>query len=367
VFRFLHSADLHLGKPFGGFAPELQAQLRRARLEALPRLAAAARDGGASWAVLAGDIFDVAEPPPQLVAQSLEALAAERDIAWLCLPGNHDPHRPGGIWERLARSAPANVRLLLDATPQAVAPGITVLPAPCLSRRSGFDPTDWMDAAPSPEGDLRLGIAHGAVVDFAEDPQADTIDIERPVKAGLDYLALGDWHGAMPLGPRAGYSGTPEPTGFRRNRQGTATLVTLPGPGGTPQAETVETGTFRWIDADIEMLPGTEVLPLIGRLTEGAVRRNTLLSLTLRGAARLPDIAATEEALETLGHGLAHLRYDRTALAIRHETGDLDDIAAAGPLRAVADRLLAEAEAGDAAAREALNLLYGWAVGEGAS
>jgi hypothetical protein len=366
VFRFLHSADLHLGKPFGGFEPELQAQLRRARLDMLPRLAQAARDRGAAHVVLAGDIFDVAEPAPRLVAQTLDALAAERDITWLCLPGNHDPHRPGGVWERLAASTPANLRLLLEAAPVAAAPGLMVLPAPCRARRSGFDPTAWMDGAPSAEGALRLGIAHGAVVDFAEDGQGDTIDIDRAARAGLDYLALGDWHGAMQLGPRTGYSGTPEPTGFRRNAQGTATLVTLHGPGAPPAIETVETATFHWIDTTVEMVPGTEVLPLIGRLTEGLLRRNTLVSLTLAGAARLPEIIALEEALTALGHGFAHWHHDRAALAIRHETGDLDDIAQHGTLRDVADRLLTEAEAGDTTAREALNLLYGWAVQEAA-
>lgn len=365
MLRLLHSADLHLGKPLARFGPDLQARLRSARLEALARLAAAARAHGATVVVLAGDVFDAAEPTPALVAQMQEAIAAEPDIAWLCLPGNHDPHRVGGVWERMAAAPPPNLHLLLEAAPLAFAPGVTVLPAPCLSRRAGCDTTAWMDGAPSPEGSLRLGIAHGAVVDFAEDGGADFIDVARPERAGLDYLALGDWHGALSLGPRIGYSGTPEPASFKGNRQGTATLVTLAAPGAIPERKEVETGLFRWVGLDIDMLPGLPVLPRIAQALGEGLRRRALLRLSLTGAARLPEIAALEDALEALGHGLAHLEWHRNALSIHHETGDLDDIAASGPLRAVAETLLAEGAAGETDARAALNLLYAWSV-EGA-
>lgn len=57
--RLLHSSDLHLGRSgFGGAPPEKAALLAEARLDALDRLAAAARAAGAPRVLVAGDVFD---------------------------------------------------------------------------------------------------------------------------------------------------------------------------------------------------------------------------------------------------------------------------------------------------------------------
>ena len=47
TFRFLHTADWHIGKAFGGFPPDRAALLREARLTAISRLAAVAGEHGA--------------------------------------------------------------------------------------------------------------------------------------------------------------------------------------------------------------------------------------------------------------------------------------------------------------------------------
>ena len=364
MFRFLHSADLHLGKPFGQFDEDLRGRLRSARIEAIGRLAAAARAGGAGTVLLAGDVFDAAEPPRRLVAQALDAMAAERDLRWLLLPGNHDPHRPAGLWERIAADRPENATLLLEPAPVEIAPGVVALPAPCRARRAGLDPTVWMDAAETPEGAVRLGVAHGPALDFTEDGSGDSLDPERPARAGLAYLALGDWHGETALGPRVRYSGTPETASFKRNGQGRALLVTLAGPAAPPEVAAVETTRFRWAAETVELLPGADALSRIGALVADAPRRDVLLSLRLAGETTLPERAALAETLERFGAGLAHFEADWSALAVRRSPEDLAEIAEGGPLRAAADALLAEASGeGGAAAREALDLLYSWSVG----
>ncbi|MBR3192840.1 MAG: DNA repair exonuclease, partial [Bosea sp.] len=62
MFRFLHSADLHLGKPFGSMPDELRGRLREARHAVLDRLAAQARAARAETILLAGDVFDTETP-----------------------------------------------------------------------------------------------------------------------------------------------------------------------------------------------------------------------------------------------------------------------------------------------------------------
>jgi hypothetical protein len=300
------------------------------------------------------------------MAKALDAMAEAPDLLWVLLPGNHDPHRPGGLWERLARDAPQNLRPLLDPTPVELTPGVFALPAPCLARASGLDPTAAMDAMATPEGALRLGLAHGPVLGFDEDGGADVIDPTRPERAGLDYLALGDWHGAMRVGPRCWYAGTPEPDRFKDDATGVALAVTLPHPGAEPVIETVPTGRFRWTRAEVALAPGVDAVAAIRAAEPGWRRADLLLSLTLNGEVALSERAALADFLRAMGDGLAHLRWDDSRLGVRRAAADLDEIAAAGPLREAAESLLADAENPEAApearraARDALDLLYGF-------
>ena len=90
-----------------------------------------------------------------------------------------------------------------------------------------------MDAAATPAGALRVGLAHGSVAGRLPDDAdaANPIAADRATGARLDYLALGDWHGTLEIAPRTWYAGTPEPDRFRANDAGNALLVELDGPG----------------------------------------------------------------------------------------------------------------------------------------
>jgi DNA repair exonuclease SbcCD nuclease subunit len=82
MIRFLHTADLHLGKPFGRFPEELRGRLREARHATIARLAAAARAHGAADILVAGDSFDSQTPAPATLRQALHAMAADPGLRW---------------------------------------------------------------------------------------------------------------------------------------------------------------------------------------------------------------------------------------------------------------------------------------------
>jgi hypothetical protein len=371
MVRFVHSSDWHLGKPFGRHGESLRGRLAEARHGIVARVAEAARGAGASLVLVAGDVFDAEAPPDAVLAQALDALAAEADILWAMLPGNHDPARPGGLWERVAARAPANLLLLLEERPVEAAPRLWLLPAPCVSKDPGRDLTAWMDAGETPPGAVRVGVAHGSIREFGEAAHSAAIDPGRPAGAALDYLALGDWHSALRIGPRAWYSGTPEPDRFGLGESGRALAVSIAGPGAEPEVAARATGRFAWLERTLSVLPGTEpreALPAC--LPEGVPARDVLLSLCLEGRASLAERAGWEAAAAELGPRLAHLALDAEALETAHEPDDLDRIDRAGALREAAEALAAEADdpalAPEArrAARDALGLLYSWAVEE---
>lgn len=221
MFRFLHTSDLHLGKRFGNFPEDLRGRLREARHGVLARLADAARGGGADTILVAGDVFDTETPAPAILRQALAEMGHHAPVRWVLLPGNHDSLQADQLWEAVRAAAPPNVTLALRGVPLMLGEGAVLLPAPCTARRPGRDLTAWMDDAATPEGHFRIGLAHGPIQDFSEDGAGgDVIAPNRAQRAGLDYLALGDWHGQVGVNTRTFIAGRPSPTGSSMSGRG---------------------------------------------------------------------------------------------------------------------------------------------------
>ncbi|MAO00393.1 DNA repair exonuclease [uncultured Roseovarius sp.] len=342
-FRFLHSSDLHLGRAFGGYPEGIRHRLREARHGVIARLAKAARDGGAGVVLLAGDTFDAETPAPDTLRQALSAMGEEDDLTWVLLPGNHDSLAASELWRRIAQASPANLRVIASDAPVALAPDHWLLPAPCTQRRPGRDLTEAM-SAPTPYGARRIGLGHGAITDFSgEEGALGIIPPDRATRSGLDYLALGDWHGQMQVTPTTWYSGTPEPDGFKHDTPGAALLVTL---AGTAEVTPVDTAQFRWRRPTLDVLPGEDVIARLAAALPQIRARDHLVRLTVTGRLPLAERAALEGDLATRAPAFGWFAADLSALAVEAIPEDLDQIDRAGALRQAAEVLMAEA--GDA-------------------
>ncbi|MCZ8260616.1 MAG: DNA repair exonuclease [Beijerinckiaceae bacterium] len=368
-FRFIHSADLHLGKRFGQFSGDLPAKLREARHAAIAKLAEHARKAGASTILLAGDTFDTETPAADVRRQALAEMHHHEPVRWVILPGNHDSIQAAQLWATLRAEAPDNVTLAVEAAPLDLAPGVTLLPAPCTTRRPGRDTTAWMDTATTPDGVIRIGLAHGAVQSFSEEGAGlDVIAPDRARRAGLAYLALGDWHGSVEIDPRTRYSGTPEPDQFKHGRPGEALLVSIDHAMALPEVAPFETGAFIWRDLALDLLDGEDAVARMQSLMPDLrLRRHALVRLSVRGHVRLEARAALASAIEKAQPDFGYLAFEDHGLMTECEPEDLDAIDHGGALREAADALLAEV--GDARlssddraiAQAALNRLFSFA------
>jgi DNA repair exonuclease SbcCD nuclease subunit len=101
--RFIHSADLQIGKVFAFFEPEVAFLLQNARQEVVRRLGEAAVEREAFTVLLAGDIFDKQHLSNVTVAKPIEIMRRFSRVTWHLMPGNHDPVRENGLWDRIAR------------------------------------------------------------------------------------------------------------------------------------------------------------------------------------------------------------------------------------------------------------------------
>lgn len=365
TFTFVHTADWQIGKIFGGLPADKVPLLREARLEVIGRIAGGARAAGARHVLVAGDVYDSRDVPDRDLLQSLERMRREQDMVWHLLPGNHDPAQAGSVWERLVRiGVPDNVRPHLERRPQLIGEGVVLLPAPLTARSMSDDPTAWMDSAPTPNARYRIGLAHGSIQGFGggEDGEAAVpIAPDRPKRAGLDYLALGDWHGVTRISDRVWYSGTPEPDRFPDNEPGFALVVRLEEQGRPAQVERCATAHFTWWKRALT-ITGPESLPIFEQTIETVPQpERLLLRLTVDGTASLSAWADAEARLAALEQRLFHLVVDSSELEVLPEDVELEQFGA-GDLRRVAEILNTTAREGASdnaqAASLALRKLY---------
>ena len=349
IFTFIHTADWQIGKPFGGFDARLAGRLEEARLDVVDRIGELAIVRGAGHVLVAGDVFDASDLSERALRQVLTRMGNHRGVIWVLLPGNHDPARPGGIWERLARiGVGANIVIADKAEPIMLGTRAVVLPAPLTAKATETDPTRWMVGAGPHDGILRIGLAHGAVHGFgSEGESAVPIDPERVVSARLDYLALGDWHGMKRIGPRCWYSGTPEPDNFANNPKGHALVVRLAA-GTDPQVDPVIVGRYAWARIKAR-ITGAADLDAVGHLiSEQAAQQSRLLvRLELSGALSVGDHAELGQWRQIIDSRVQYLAIDDEALGLSAGLEDArvrDLIGSDGELQAVAERLEALAQ-----------------------
>jgi DNA repair exonuclease SbcCD nuclease subunit len=343
TFRFIHTSDWHIAKPFRHFEPALAGELAAARLGIITRVADIARRQGARRVVVAGDVFESEWIASLDIRRALARLAEQSDVTWLLMPGNHDPARISGVWDQVARiGAPANVVVLDKALPYALGREAVLLPAPLTSKDPGRDITDWMDTAVTPPGVARIGLAHGSVRGFgSDDAAALRLAPDRAKRAGLGYLALGDWHGVESVAPDTWYSGTPEPDQYPDNEPGYVLSVVIEGPK-LASIEKVRSSEFTWVGMDRAIHTVADLALIERDLKASAISLGkTLVRLTLTGHLSLTERAALESWREDWGARLRVLDLDDRALAVKPEAADFEALGLSGPLLEAARQLAA--------------------------
>ena len=340
--RIIHTADWQIGKSFRRFG-EQEELFRTARLTAIESIGKLAETQGVVHVLVAGDIYDNDAPSPKTLRAPLERMRGFPKVRWHLLPGNHDPHRPKGVWDRVRETPPPpNVHLHLTPQPVDLESNVVLLPAPLTRKSEGRDLTEWMDEATTPHASIRIGLAHGSVTGFGTDVEASNpIAPTRPQSARLSYLALGDWHRTSKVGPFSWYAGTPEPdrAGRRSQEEGQVLLVELKGSGAPPCVTRHTVGSYRWLTREESMTDATDLKDFETRLRALPDLSSTVLRLILRGSLSLSGLADLRQGCQGLEAAFLHLEVDDDKLASRPTEADLEMIDFGGVLRDAAKRL----------------------------
>ena len=366
--KFIHTADWQIGKVYRFVDRETMGLLQEARLNAIIRLGDLAREHSASRVLVAGDVYDAVNLATKSINQPIERMRRYDDVTWHLLPGNHDHYQPNGLWDRLqSESLPKNIKIHMTAEPCLIADEcLAILPSPLQFKSSLEDLTAYMDDAHTPHDYVRVGLAHGSVQTFGSDAEyaVNYIDPDRPKKARLNYLALGDWHGQKKINDRCWYSGTPETDSFAVKEGGQALLVSIDGPAAIPSVTPLATGQFSWIELDESIHEKKDIYRLEHRLLKlGNELEQILVQLNVQGTMSLEDSSYFEEKIvERFDAAFCYFQVEDSNLSSDVSIVDLDQIDSGGFVRVAAEELVALAKNGNESdrkvARDALKRLY---------
>lgn len=281
AFRLLHTADWHLGKPFSAFEGEARKKLRRARLDVINEVFAAATRSLVDAVICAGDLFDNPDPGPDWWRGLLEILAKQpaNFPPVFLLPGNHDPLVAESVWAQghgFRKGLPGFVRVVdRDDFSEEIKPGLVLYAVPCTSKAGADDPVEKIPPRGPGDESIRVGVVHGTTFDLPNCEMSFPIRAGGARDRGLDYLAIGDTHGYRVVqdDPPVVYPGAPEPTAFDEIDPGHVVLVCFSRTRGRPLLRKLPVARWRWREETIRDLPTLRALA-----TEDL--RSTVLRLT---------------------------------------------------------------------------------------
>ena len=315
--------------------------------------------------LVAGDVFESNLVSNETIYALLHAMESFKG-PWVLIPGNHDPAVAESVWQRMqALGCPENVRIALEPRSIALADNrLAVLPAALTRKHEIEDLSSSWDGTDTPAGAVRVGLAHGSVegllpgVGEATNP----IAADRIVRARLDYLALGDWHGTYKVSEGAWYSGTPEPDRFKDNDPGNVLHVTA-APGVTPDVKRVRVAHHMWTDTEAVLNHPSDLAALDAKFTGlGEPVDRHVVMLTLRGTVDLKTREQLDRLLSKWRGRFTWLGDDCSGLVEQPTDDDLDRIDTAGFVRTAMERLrTTQADTADPnheLAAGALRLLY---------
>ena len=252
--KIFHTGDFHLDSPFSGCnikeSDARRASLRNAFTAALARAAADECD----LILIAGDLFDCGYVTAETVKRVFRELE-ECGIPVFIAPGNHDPYRTGGIYER--EDKPKN--LFVFNSPELTKVDLDPLPVSIHGYAFTSDRIDeppvTLDKIELHPTNINILLAHADLYSpLSKYAPLSTATLEG---SGFAYAALGHVHKAdAPVkcgATTVAYCGFPEGRGFDELGFGGALEVTVDLSSGAAETERIVLSSRRYMIESVDV------------------------------------------------------------------------------------------------------------------
>ncbi len=311
--RFIHAADLHLGRQFSGLqrtSPDLGQIFRRAHYEAWERIVSAAVDRKVDFVTLAGDIFDSSNPDVRARVAYRDGVGRlhEAGIPVCAVLGNHDPL---ATFPESLRNLPG--QYLFGTEPEGIRPtsvehcdGVMIFGAsfPKTAVRENLVSRFRRDRGL----DLAIGLVHANVSGMGGHRNYAPCTMDDLRASGMDIWCLGHVHARMILShnPLILYPGASQGAQINETGPHGCDLVSI-NHGGVAETKFLPVAPVSWesIDVDITGFKAPEeLLDAVDRESARFADRDesvqaivARINLTGRGA---PEVARMLENSEDL-------------------------------------------------------------------
>jgi DNA repair exonuclease SbcCD nuclease subunit len=194
--RLMHLADLHLGAPLA-YLGEKAAQRSKELETAFARALDSAAEKEVHAILIAGDLFNSHNPPPDLVSRTKAALAnaAGAGIPVILIPGTHDSYRYAKCVFRSVEFPGVDVLVVPGRPIMKNLNGLDVFfHGFSGGRKKGGDAAAF---ARGPEEGIHVALVHGPVVEaghWTPSPRDFPLTPDEIGASGFDYVALGHHH-----------------------------------------------------------------------------------------------------------------------------------------------------------------------------
>lgn len=317
IVRFLHTADLHLSRPFGFLPPQLAEERRRDQRIAVTKIAEVAIEKNVDIVLIAGDLFDNADPDPtdlEVVTTELHRLV-ESGKRVFAIPGNHDPATSATCWKSITA---CGAHVFLDTewqTEELANLGVRVCGAAFhkgRSERRAFDGFALPDGAPC------LLMAHASYELYeGQMEKYHPFSAAELESTGASYAALGHYHRYSQLAGAitACYVGTPEGISFDSPETGDRfAVIGDVGDDGTVAIEPVKINRRVMKSAEIDCTSfesQTSVFDAVRLLCEP----NALMDVRLTGSPNAEVAGVLDDIADRFKESCLYMNMDLTGLS----------------------------------------------------
>jgi len=305
MIKIIHTGDVHLGAKFTSFKDKAGKQ-RRALLDSFRKVVDTAILERANILLIAGDLFDSNFPSYDTVNAVKTELKKLNDskIYVAISPGTHDCLSVDSIYRRedFTEGLPYIYVFDDEKVTEKKYPDLdlTVYAQANTSNKSKKSPIGFLEAIEEKNSKYKVAMAHGSLQiegKFADDDWP--ISLTEISKSGMDYIALGHWHGAQDFSfgaTKAWYSGSPEIT-YKEGKGGL-------GQGFAIKIEflnNIEITPIKISDKKVEEfdldVSGYSNIDDIYKEIEKKAGENTILILNIKGVIN-PELFLSTEKIE---------------------------------------------------------------------
>ncbi|MCL4419215.1 DNA repair exonuclease [Patescibacteria group bacterium] len=298
MIRFIQTSDWQIGMKGGGLG-EAANFVRETRIESIHNVLKLARDRNVDFVLLCGDIFEHNMVSQEDVRKVVAIFNQYSDIPIYLLPGNHDILGADCVYNRPIFQNLKHLKIIQTYDIIQVSDAY-LHPCPILSRFITKDLTANIPSVHDADG-IHIGVAHGSLV--GSFPAQDLEDVNLPIdpecieRTGIDYLALGHWHGYRIFDDnRIAYAGTHEQTKYNEYDAGYCLLVQIDKKGDKPAIEPIKTGNLNWLSCEFDIKDYSSLTELKQYLD--SINEKDMVRLEIRGELPLEHKKELDNMLE---------------------------------------------------------------------